>query len=47
MKSVNKSFQKHAVDHRPTRLLVSGYEGDEQENILAHFGVKLFKFTKQ
>jgi RNA-binding protein 26 len=38
VKSVNKaSFQKHTVDHRPTRLLVSGYEADEQESVLNHF----------
>ncbi|GLV36656.1 second mitotic wave missing [Carabus blaptoides fortunei] len=31
-------FQKHTVvDHRPTRLLVSGYEGDESDSVLAHF----------
>lgn len=38
--SPNKTiFQKHTVDHRPTRLLVSGYEGDEKESVLQHFGV--------
>ncbi|CAG9829792.1 unnamed protein product [Diabrotica balteata] len=31
------TFQKHTVDHRPTRLLVSGYEADEQESVLNHF----------
>ncbi|KAK9745392.1 PWI domain [Popillia japonica] len=30
-------FQKHAIDHRPTRLLVSGYESDEKESVLSHF----------
>ncbi|KAL1500976.1 hypothetical protein ABEB36_006386 [Hypothenemus hampei] len=35
--AISNSFQKHAVDHRPTRLLVSGYETDEQEAVLAHF----------
>ncbi|KAJ8916686.1 hypothetical protein NQ315_000331 [Exocentrus adspersus] len=30
-------FQKHAIDHRPTRLLVSGYETDEQDSVLSHF----------
>ncbi|KAK4878106.1 hypothetical protein RN001_010612 [Aquatica leii] len=30
-------FPKHAVDHRTTKILVSGYEADEQENVLAHF----------
>ncbi|XP_023311914.1 zinc finger protein swm isoform X3 [Anoplophora glabripennis] len=30
-------FQKHTVDHRPTRLLVSGYETDEQDSVLNHF----------
>lgn len=40
--SPNKNvFQKHTVDHRPTRILVSGYEGDEQESVLQHFGVCL------
>ena len=38
--SLRTSFQKHAVDHRPTRLLISGYEGDEQERVLAHFSVR-------
>lgn len=42
VKTVNKAFQKHAVDHRPTRLLVSGYETDEQESIITHFGVRSF-----
>lgn len=37
----NSTFQKHTVDHRPTRILVSGYEGDEQESVLQHFGVCL------
>nr|XP_008195644.1 PREDICTED: LOW QUALITY PROTEIN: RNA-binding protein 26 [Tribolium castaneum] len=38
IKTVNKTaFQKHTVDHRPTRLLVSGYEADEQESVLNHF----------
>ncbi|XP_019773484.1 zinc finger protein swm isoform X2 [Dendroctonus ponderosae] len=31
------SFQKHVVDHRPTRLLVSGYETDEQDAVVTHF----------
>lgn len=30
-------FPKHTVDHRPTRLLVSGYEADEQDGLLSHF----------
>lgn len=30
--------QKHAVDHRPTRVLVSGYESDEIDSVLTHFG---------
>lgn len=33
------SFLKHTVDHRPTRLLVSGYETDEQDSVLTHFKV--------
>ncbi|KAJ8956336.1 hypothetical protein NQ318_015074 [Aromia moschata] len=35
--ATSASFQKHTVDHRPTRLLVSGYETDEQESVLGHF----------
>lgn len=31
------TFQKHTVDHRPTRVLVSGYEHDETDSVLAHF----------
>ncbi|CAG9767759.1 unnamed protein product [Ceutorhynchus assimilis] len=31
------AFQKHALDHRPARLLVSGYETDEQDAVLGHF----------
>lgn len=31
------NFQKHHVDHRPTRILVSGYEIEEQESVLNHF----------
>ncbi|KAF7284043.1 zinc finger protein swm [Rhynchophorus ferrugineus] len=31
------SFQKHTVDHRPTRLLISGYEIEEQDSVLNHF----------
>ncbi|CAH0548606.1 unnamed protein product [Brassicogethes aeneus] len=30
-------FQKHTLDHRPTRLLVSGYEIEEQDSVLGHF----------
>lgn len=37
--STTASFQKHTVDHRPTRLLVSGYETDEQDSVLSHFQV--------
>lgn len=33
------SNKKTVVDHRPTRLLVSGYEADEYESVLAHFSV--------
>lgn len=47
LKTVNSAtqFHKHAVDHRPTRLLVSGYETDEQEAVLSHFQViKLIYF---
>ncbi|CAG9815221.1 unnamed protein product [Phaedon cochleariae] len=35
--SLNTAFQKHTVDHRPTRLLVSGYETDEQDSVIGHF----------
>ncbi|XP_050292725.1 RNA-binding protein 26 isoform X2 [Anthonomus grandis grandis] len=31
------TFQKHTTDYRPTRLLISGYETDEQEGVLGHF----------
>lgn len=42
LKTVNKvPFPKHTVDHRPTRLLVSGYETDEQESVLSHFQVNI------
>ncbi|KAK5638531.1 hypothetical protein RI129_012826 [Pyrocoelia pectoralis] len=32
-------FPKHAIDHRTTKILVSGYEGDEQANVLAQFTI--------
>ncbi|VEN44841.1 unnamed protein product, partial [Callosobruchus maculatus] len=35
--TLNTTFQKHTVDHRPTKLLVSGYETDEQDSVLSHF----------
>ncbi|KAJ3652124.1 hypothetical protein Zmor_018117 [Zophobas morio] len=36
--SVNKtSSPNQTVDRRPTRLLVSGYETEEQESVLLHF----------
>ncbi|XP_057656731.1 zinc finger protein swm isoform X4 [Diorhabda carinulata] len=35
--AVTTAFQKHTVDHRPTRLLISGYETDEQDSVLSHF----------
>lgn len=38
------TFQKHAVDHRPSKLLVSGYEADESDSVLAHFAVSFFYF---
>lgn len=33
------NFNKSAVDHRPTKLLVSGYENDEKDLVLTHFRV--------
>ncbi|XP_044763327.1 zinc finger protein swm [Coccinella septempunctata] len=27
----------HSIDHRPIRILVSGYENEEQDNVIAHF----------
>lgn len=36
------TYQKHTVDHRPTRLLVSGYESDEQESVIQHFSVSFY-----
>jgi hypothetical protein len=36
------------VDHRPTKLLVSGHEGDEWEEVLVHFAVSpLYEMIKQ
>ncbi|XP_060533115.1 zinc finger protein swm [Cylas formicarius] len=40
VKVVNRASaapKQHAVDHRPARLLVSGYEADEQDAVLTHF----------
>ena len=31
---------KSVVDHRPTKLLVSGYENDEKDLVLTHFRVR-------
>ncbi|XP_046476145.1 RNA-binding protein 26 isoform X5 [Neodiprion pinetum] len=31
------SFAHVSVDHRPTSLLISGYESEEKEEVLAHF----------
>lgn len=41
------AFQQHTVDHRPTKLLVSGYETDEQDSVLSHFQVSLSKQKKK
>lgn len=35
------SFTHVSVDHRPTSLLVSGYETEEKAEVLAHFQVRL------
>lgn len=34
------SFAHNTVDHRPTSLLVSGYETEEKDDVLAHFKVR-------
>jgi len=34
------------VDHRPTKLLVSGHEDDEWEEVVAHFAVSVLKKIK-
>ena len=45
--SVNKtSSPNQTVDRRSTRLLVSGYETEEQESVLLHFQVILFVLVK-
>lgn len=36
------SFANASVDHRPTKLLVSGYEIEEKTDVLAHFAVSIF-----
>lgn len=39
------SFTHVSVDHRPTSLLVSGYETEEKAEVLAHFQVRcLYKY---
>lgn len=38
----NNTAYKSTVDHRPTKLLVSGYENDEKDLVLAHFRVSFF-----
>ncbi|KAK9887320.1 hypothetical protein WA026_021628 [Henosepilachna vigintioctopunctata] len=38
--SLHSSFNKpttHSIDHRPTRILVSGYEIEELDSVIAHF----------
>ena len=34
-----RGFTHVCVDHRPTKVLVSGYEEDEKPDVLAHFSV--------
>jgi hypothetical protein len=34
-----RGFTHVCVDHRPTKVLVSGYEEDEKTEVLAHFAV--------
>jgi hypothetical protein len=34
-----------SVDHRPTRLLVSGHESDEWKDVLAHFAVSIMEIV--
>lgn len=38
------SFTHVSVDHRPTSLLVSGYETEEKAEVLAHFQVRFYSF---
>ncbi|XP_071057172.1 zinc finger protein swm [Onthophagus taurus] len=37
-KKVNR-FKNMSVDHRPTKILVSRFESDEQKNVLSHFSL--------
>ncbi|KAL3270663.1 hypothetical protein HHI36_021191 [Cryptolaemus montrouzieri] len=37
LSSFPKPTAAHSVDHRPTRILVSGYEIEEQDSVVAHF----------
>ena len=34
-----------SVDHRPTRVIVSGFETDDKAEVLAHFAVSAAKFV--
>ncbi|KAF4522592.1 hypothetical protein B566_EDAN012671 [Ephemera danica] len=36
-----------SLDHRPTRLLVSGYESEDWEDVLAHFTIADYTADKQ
>lgn len=36
-----KRLTHTVVDHRPTRLLVSGYEADDSDSVVAHFSVSI------
>jgi hypothetical protein len=40
--SRGRGFTHVCVDHRPTKVLVSGYEEDEKTEVLAHFAVSLY-----
>ena len=36
-----RGFTHVCVDHRPTKVLVSGYEDDEKADVLTHFAVSI------
>lgn len=39
------NFAHVSVDHRPTHLLVSGYETEEKAEVLSHFQVLYYIFS--
>lgn len=36
------SYDHNVVDHRPTKVLVSGYEQDDKADVLTHFEVSFY-----